>query len=64
MPAPDDKLRQSLLADVTALHSQLDTIWAIAQTLPSGPAKSQLEKTHESVAQLSLNMKRTLMEMV
>jgi hypothetical protein len=64
MSAPDDKLRQSLLADVTALRSHLDTLRAIAQKLPSGPDKSQMEKTHEAVAQISLNMKKTLMEMV
>jgi hypothetical protein len=64
MPENQEKLRQSLLADLTALHGNLDKTWTIALSLPVGKARTDLELIHQSSAQLDLNMRRTLMEMV
>jgi hypothetical protein len=57
-------LRQSLLDDLTALRGNLDKTWTIALSLPLGKTRTDLELIHQSCAQLGLNMRRTLMEMV
>ena len=64
MPENQEKLRQSLLDDLNILHSNLDKTWTIALSLPVGKARTDLELLHQSNAQLSLNMRKTLMEMV
>ena len=64
MPENHEVLRQSLLDDLTALHGNLDKTWAIVLSLPVGQARTILERIHQSNAQLGLNMKKTLMEMV
>jgi hypothetical protein len=64
MPENHEVLRQSLLDDLTALHGNLDKTWATVLSLPVGQAKTILERIHQSNAQLGLNMKKTLMEMV
>ncbi len=53
-----------LLEDVTALESNLDRIWMISQTLPLGDARDGLELAHQCAAQQSLNVQKTLAEMV
>jgi len=62
MPDNQEILRQSLLDDLTALHGNLDKTWTIALSLPE--ARMDLELVHQSCAQLGLNMRKTLMEMV
>jgi hypothetical protein len=64
MPENQEMLRQSLLADLTALHGNLDKTWAIVLSLPIGKTRTSLELLHQSNAQLGLNMRKTLMEMV
>ena len=64
MPENHEVLRQSLLDDLTALHGNLDKTWATVLSLPVGRARTILERIHQSNAQLGLNMKKTLMEMV
>jgi hypothetical protein len=64
MPENHEVLRQSLLDDLTALHGNLDKTWATVLSLPVGQARTILERIHQSNAQLGLNMKKTLMEMV
>jgi hypothetical protein len=64
MPENHEVLRQSLLDDLTALHGNLDKTWATVLSLPVGQARTILERIHQSKAQLGLNMKKTLMEMV
>jgi hypothetical protein len=64
MPENHEVLRQSLLDDLTALHGNLDQTWATVLSLPVGQASTILERIHQSNAQLGLNMKKTLMEMV
>jgi hypothetical protein len=64
MPENQEILRQSLLADLTALHGNLDKTWTIALSLPVGKTRTELERIHQSCGQLGLNMRRTLMEMV
>ena len=62
MPENQEMLRQSLLADLTALRENLDKTWAIV-VLPIGNARTNLELIHQSNVQLGLNMKKTLMEL-
>jgi hypothetical protein len=64
MPENHEVLRQSLLDDLTALHGNLDKTWTIVLSLPVGQARTNLERIHQSNAQLGLNMRKTLMEMV
>jgi hypothetical protein len=64
MPENQEMLRQSLLTDLTVLRDNLDKTWAIVLSLPTGKVRTNLELIHQSSAQLGLNMKRTLMEMV
>jgi hypothetical protein len=64
MSENQERLRQSLLAGLTALHGNLDKIWAIVLSLPPGEARTNLEFIHQSSVELGLNMKKTLMEMV
>jgi hypothetical protein len=64
MPENHEVLRQSLLDDLVALHGNLDKTWTIVLSLPVGQARTNLERIHQSNAQLGLNMKKTLMEMV
>ena len=64
MPENQEVLRQSLLDDLTALHGNLDKAWTIALSLPVGKTRMDLELIHQSCAQLGLNIRRTLMEMV
>ena len=64
MPENLEMLRQSLLHDLTALHGNLDKTWIIILSMPVGQARTILERIHQSNAQLGLNMKKTLMEMV
>jgi hypothetical protein len=64
MPLKQEILRQSLLDDLTALHGNLDKTWTIALSLPVGKTRTDLELIHQSCAQLGLNMRRKLMEMV
>jgi hypothetical protein len=64
MPENHEVLRQSLLDDLTALHGNLNKTWATVLSLPVGQASTILERIHQSNAQLGLNMKKTLMEMV
>jgi hypothetical protein len=64
MPDNQEILHQSLLADLTALRDNIDKTWAIVLSLPIGKARTNLELIHQSTAQLSLNMKKTLMEMI
>jgi hypothetical protein len=63
MPENQEMLRQSLLADLTALRENLDKTWAIVLSLPIGNARTNLELIHQSNVQLGLNMKKTLMEL-
>jgi hypothetical protein len=42
----------------------LDKTWTIVLSLPVGQARTNLERIHQSNAQLGLNMRKTLMEMV
>ena len=64
MPENQERLRQSLLEDLIALHSNLDKTWTIILSLPAGQARTNLELIHQSNAQLGLSMRKTLMEMV
>ena len=64
MPENQERLRQSLLADLTALRGNLSKTWAIVLSLPIGKARTNLELTHQISVELGLNMKKTLMEMV
>jgi len=64
MPENHEVLLQSLLDDLTALHGNLDKTWTIVLSLPVGQARTNLERIHQSNAQLGLNMRKTLMEMV
>jgi hypothetical protein len=64
MPENQERLRQSLLDDLIALHGNFDKTWTIVLSLPVGQARTNLELIHQSNAQLGLNMKKTLMEMV
>jgi hypothetical protein len=64
MPENHEVLRQSQLDDLTALHGNLDKTWTIVLSLPVGQARTNLERIHQSNAQLGLNMRKTLMEMV
>jgi hypothetical protein len=64
MPENQEMLRQSLLTDLTVLRDNLDKTWAIVLALPIGKVRTNLELIHQSSAQLGLNMRRTLMEMV
>lgn len=64
MPENHGMLRQSLRDDLTALHGNLDKTWAIVLSLPVGQVRTNFEHIHQSNAQLVLNMKKTLMEMV
>ena len=64
MPENHEVLRQSLLDDLTALHGNLDKTWTIVLSLPVGQARTNLERILQSYAQLGLNMRKTLMEMV
>ena len=64
MPENQDMLCQSLLTDLTALRDNLDKTWTIVLSLPMGSARTNLELIHQSTVQLSLNMKKTLMEMI
>ncbi len=64
MPNNQEILRQSLLDDLTALHGNLDKTWTIVLSLPIGKVRTDLEFVHQSNAQLGLNMRKTLMEMV
>jgi len=63
MPENQEMLRQSLLADLTALRENLDKTWAIVLSLPIGNARTNLELIHQSNVQLGLNMKKTLREL-
>ena len=64
MPENREMLRQSLLADLTVLHGNLEKTWTIALSLPVGKTRTELELIHQSCGQLGLNMRRTLMEMI
>jgi hypothetical protein len=64
MPENQEILRQSLLADLTALHDNLEKTWTIALSLPVGKTRTDLEPIHQSCLQLGLNMRRTLMGMI
>jgi hypothetical protein len=64
MPENQEMLRQALLTDLAAFRENLDKTWAIVLSLPVGQARTNLERIHQSNAQLVLNMKKTLMEMV
>ncbi len=63
MPENREILRQSLLADLTVLHGNLEKTWTIALSLV-GKTRTDLELIHQNCAQLGLNMRRTLMEMI
>jgi hypothetical protein len=52
MPENQERLRQSLLADLTALHGNLSKTWAIVLSLPIGKAKTNLELIHQSKCEI------------
>jgi hypothetical protein len=54
------ELRQLVLAYVTALRENLDRIWQIAQTLPLGVARTDLEMAHQCMIELSLSINKNL----
>jgi hypothetical protein len=56
-----EQLRQSMLGDISALHENLERIWKIAQTLPAGGTRDDLENTHQRMAQLILNTKKSFL---
>jgi hypothetical protein len=64
MPDNQEILRQSLLTDLTALRDNLDKTWTIVLSLPTGKARTSLELIHQSTAQLSMKMNKTLLEMM
>jgi hypothetical protein len=41
-----EQLRQSMLGDISALHENLERVWKIAQALPAGGTRDDLENTH------------------
>jgi hypothetical protein len=63
MPENQEMLRQALLTDLAALRENLDNTWTIVLTLPIGKARTNLERIHQSIVQLGVDMKKTLMEM-
>jgi hypothetical protein len=58
MPENQERLRQSLLDDLIALRGNLDKTWTIILSLPVGQARTNLERIHQSNAQLGLNMNK------
>jgi hypothetical protein len=64
MNSTPDEFRQSLLIDVMLLHEHHDRIWKVAQAVPLGESRTKLELEHQDVEQLTLNLRRTLMEML
>jgi hypothetical protein len=62
LPTPEE-FRQRLLIDVQLLRENNDALWEIAQRLPLGDLKTSLEFVHQSSAQVTVNLKKTLMEM-
>ena len=59
-----DEFRQSLLTDVTLLCEHHDQIWKVAQAMPLGGTRTKLEFEHQGVEQLTLNLRKTLTEML
>ncbi len=64
MNSTSDELRQRLLIDVMLLREHHDRIWQVAQAMPLGETKTKLELEHQGVEQLTLNLRKTLMEML
>jgi hypothetical protein len=64
MPAISDEFRQRFLIDVMLLREHHDRIWKIAQAMPPGETRTRLELEHQGVEQLTLNLRKTLMEML
>jgi hypothetical protein len=56
-----ERLCQSLMEDMSALHENFDRIWKIAQTMPAGGVRDDLEMTHQRMAQIIQNTKHGLM---
>jgi hypothetical protein len=56
-----DQLRQSMLGDISALHENLERVWKLAQTLPVGGTRDDLENIHQRMAQLVLNTKKSFL---
>jgi hypothetical protein len=61
-PTPDE-FRQQLLIDVMLLRDHHDRIRTAVQSLPPGELRHNLELAHRDADQLTLNLRRTLMEM-
>jgi hypothetical protein len=64
MNSTPDEFRPSLLTDVMLLREHHDRIWKVAQALPLGETRTKLEFEHQGVEQLTLNLRKTLMELL
>jgi hypothetical protein len=64
MPAISDEFRQRFLIDVMLLREHHDRIWGIVLAMPPGETRTRLELEHHGVEQLTLNLRKTLMEML
>jgi hypothetical protein len=58
-----EEFRQRLLIDVMLLRDHHDRIGNIAQALPVGELRSNLQLAHQNADQLTLQLRKTLMEM-
>ena len=56
-----EQLRQSMLGDISALYENIERVWKIAQTLPAGGTRDDLENIHQRMAQLFLNTKKSFL---
>jgi hypothetical protein len=56
-----EQLRQSRLGDISALHENLERVWKIAQTLPAGGTRDDLENTYQRMAELIRNTKKSFL---
>jgi hypothetical protein len=60
MPPNYEEFRNQLLMDVLLLQDRHDHIWTITQELPLGDLRTSLELVHQSSAQVTLNLQKTL----
>ena len=58
-----EEFRQRLLIDVLLLRDHHDRIWKAVQALPVGELRNNLELAHQSADQITLQLRKTLMEM-
>jgi hypothetical protein len=63
MSDPREELCNLLMANVVGLRANLDRMWTLAQALPLGAERVELEKIHQSMAQQSLILKKNLLGM-